>query len=192
MSASYLDPGDYYIAIYPGTYSMGLDFTFVREDGREIVRSLDQKLTLLPGEVSGFSFDLYDQLDALMRLYKATGGDHWVNNDGWGTDRPFSEWYGLRMLRDSTGKEYLFEIALMSNNLNGEITADIIEGLPTLEALLVGDNAITSIETGSHQNLKQLWCWGNPMTSIDIKGLPNLRELICHDCSLTELSVAGF
>lgn len=191
ISASYLDPGDYYIAVYPGTYSEGLDFKFVREDGREIVRTIDQKLTLLPGEISDFSFDLYDQFDALMQLYKATGGDDWVINDGWGTDKPLNEWYGLRMLPDADGKERLFEISLIGNNLNGEITADILEGLPTLEALIVNDNAITSLETGSHQNLKQLWCNDNPMSDIDVKGLPNLRELICGGCRLAELSVAG-
>ena len=32
---------------------------------------------------------------ALIALYKATGGDSWRKKEGWCTDAPLGEWYGV-------------------------------------------------------------------------------------------------
>ena len=33
--------------------------------------------------------------NALMDLFKSTGGDKWVNSDGWGSSKPHCSWHGV-------------------------------------------------------------------------------------------------
>ncbi|CAN0077749.1 unnamed protein product, partial [Chrysoparadoxa australica] len=36
-----------------------------------------------------------DERKALISLFEAANGQQWAQNDGWGTTRPLSEWYGV-------------------------------------------------------------------------------------------------
>ena len=58
--------------------------------------------------------------EALEALYHATGGDDWNHNDGWLTEAPLEDWYGLRM---SGGR--ITHLELDDNNLTGEIPREI-------------------------------------------------------------------
>ena len=58
--------------------------------------------------------------EALEALYHATGGDDWNHNDGWLTDAPLKDWYGLRM---SQGR--ITHLELDDNNLTGELPKEI-------------------------------------------------------------------
>lgn len=58
--------------------------------------------------------------EALEALYHALGGDDWNHNDGWLTDAPLKDWYGLRM---SNGR--ITHLELDDNNLTGEIPSEI-------------------------------------------------------------------
>lgn len=58
---------------------------------------------------------LQEERDALISLYQALGGDHWINNTNWCSDKPVSEWYGIYV--DDAGR--VKNIALSDNNLNG-------------------------------------------------------------------------
>lgn len=58
--------------------------------------------------------------DALKALYQATGGDDWNHNEGWLTDAPLEDWYGLRV---SDGR--ITHLELDDNNLTGEIPKEI-------------------------------------------------------------------
>ncbi|MDE2793704.1 MAG: hypothetical protein OXL34_02700 [Gemmatimonadota bacterium] len=40
--------------------------------------------------------------EPLVRLYEATGGPGWINDDGWNTDAPLDEWYGVET--DASGR----------------------------------------------------------------------------------------
>ena len=58
---------------------------------------------------------------ALVALYNATGGDNWTNNEGWLTETPLKDWYGILILRDGT----VDILNLGDNNLIGEIPAEL-------------------------------------------------------------------
>lgn len=57
---------------------------------------------------------------ALEALYHATGGDDWNHTEGWLTDAPLEDWYGLRM---SEGR--ITHLELDDNNLTGELPKEI-------------------------------------------------------------------
>ena len=58
--------------------------------------------------------------ETLEALYHATGGDDWNHNDGWLTDAPLEDWYGLRV---NVGR--ITHLELDDNNLTGEIPKEI-------------------------------------------------------------------
>ena len=60
---------------------------------------------------------------ALVALYQATGGDNWTNNEGWLTDTPLGDWYGVNLLRDGR----VDDLDLENNNLIGEIPAELAD-----------------------------------------------------------------
>jgi len=57
----------------------------------------------------------------LMVLYFSMSGDHWINKDGYGTDRHECDWYGTRCIR----KEAVARIQLENNNLVGKLPQEI-------------------------------------------------------------------
>ena len=196
LCAFFGEPGDYYVAMYPGTYSEGLTFTFRKEDGKEASKSINQEVTLQPGYVQDIgtikNLPEFTNPDdeiraALIRFYKATGGDKWVNNEGWCSDKPIQEWYGLSGIG-------IGEIWLPSNNLTGEITAEIIseiENLFGLETLHVSRNSIKKIEIADNSRIVNLWCEENPLGSLTLDGLACLKSLNCDQCELSTLSLKG-
>ena len=58
---------------------------------------------------------------ALEALYRATGGDDWVDNTNWLTDEPLGSWYGV----DTTGGGRVKNLWLPDNELAGRIPAAI-------------------------------------------------------------------
>ena len=58
---------------------------------------------------------------ALIALYNATGGPDWLNSDGWLTDGPLGDWYGVTT--DSDGQ--VIEIRLPDNGLSGELPEEL-------------------------------------------------------------------
>ena len=57
---------------------------------------------------------------ALIALYNATGGDNWTNNEGWLSEEPLRDWYGVLTLRDGS----VDKLSLENNNLIGELPAE--------------------------------------------------------------------
>ncbi len=70
---------------------------------------------------SAFSAELpeFERL-ALAALYEATDGENWTNNDGWLTDAPLNEWYGI-----TTWNDRVLYLQLSNNNLTGSIPPEI-------------------------------------------------------------------
>ena len=129
---------------------------------------------LLPAEGQG---SIETDRAALVALYDATDGDNWNDNDGWKTDRPLGEWYGVW-----TGLNYndrVTELNLRRNNLTGSIPREL-GNLTNLEDLnLRGNNLTGSIprELGNLTNLEQMHILDNTLTGSIPRELGNLRNL---------------
>ena len=95
------------------------------------------------GDVSLISTNIR-QLNALLDFFNSTGGDSWVNRDGWGVGDPCRDfWFGLEC--DCEGN--VIAIRLPDNHLNGYIPPSIAN----LTALRLVD-LHTSIGSGSNGN----------------------------------------
>ena len=95
----------------------------------------------------------------LIEFYNALGGDNWVKNTNWCSDKPVSEWYGVTTYYDGgfdidmVGRvEWL---NLSSNNLCGTIPESIGD-LACLERLILNDNAITGTLPEQMTSMKEL------------------------------------
>ena len=75
---------------------------------------------------------------ALLNLYHATAGPTWNRRDGWATDLPLVEWYGVSV--DQTGR--VVGLDLHGNGLVGEIP-DVVGSLSQLTALDLSGNLLT-------------------------------------------------
>ena len=76
--------------------------------------------------------------NALIALYKATGGDNWTNNSNWCSDKPLSEWYGVK----TTSFGSVYELNLDYNNLVGTLPPEIGD-LAHLNALSLCATSLT-------------------------------------------------
>lgn len=68
--------------------------------------------------------------EALIQLYKATDGKHWLRNNGWKSRQPLCEWEGITC--NDQGE--VVKIELAKNNLQGELP-DIFHAFPSLQRL---------------------------------------------------------
>ena len=90
----------------------------------------------------------------LKTLYEATGGPSWVNREGWLSDAPLGEWYGVEV--DGFGR----------HGLRGSIPAELGD-LTDLQHLWLGHNALTGsipAELGNPINLRRLQLRNNGLT----------------------------
>lgn len=135
FSETAMEPGDYYIALYPGTYSHGLKFTFKSEDGKVAIKEIKQKIALESGSIKniGVLDDLVDQREiereALIAFYKAAGGDNWLHNDNWCSDKPVGEWWGVTTDNSGIVEGLSFIIEedwSKNNNLKGTIPPEFV------------------------------------------------------------------
>ena len=115
---------------------------------RELARFEDtinpqQNGVILPIEGEGTVDPVDSAADraVLEMLYDATGGANWDNNEGWKTDRPLSEWYGVTT-RIAAGVATVAGLSLPDNNLTGEIPPRLAD-LPNLETLVLNGNNLT-------------------------------------------------
>ncbi len=72
---------------------------------------------------------------ALAALYQATGGDHWTNNDGWISEKPLKEWYGV----NTGGNGRATSLSLTNNNLIGPLPPEL-GNLVNLQTLSLSNN----------------------------------------------------
>lgn len=75
---------------------------------------------------------------ALVNLYEATRGSGWVSNDGWCTDAPLDEWFGITA--DEGG--VVRKIELKGNGLKGTLP-DVFDRFPKLEILRLDNNSLS-------------------------------------------------
>ncbi len=79
------------------------------------------------------------QRDILKGFYRLSGGDNWINNENWKSDKPLSEWYGVEA---SSLDGCPTAIRLPANNLSGTINPDIGK-LKKLKYLDLSNNHIS-------------------------------------------------
>ena len=75
---------------------------------------------------------------ALSEFYEETGGDSWTNNDGWDSDSPTGDWYGVTVSADDS---LVRRLDLPDNGLVGPLPA-VIANLRALETLDLADNTL--------------------------------------------------
>lgn len=151
-------------------------------------------------------FDTNDKVserELLIEFYKATGGDNWINNENWCSDKPIEEWYGIGLRGKNVGI-----INLDNNNLTG--TADLrkfkdlmsvsctgnsltsinVSGLEILEFLYCNNNKLTSLNVSGAKQLEIIHCQYNQLTNIQLTDLPELFQFVCYNNKISQLNVA--
>ena len=123
---------------------------------------------------------------ALVALYEATDGPNWRNNDGWLTDAPPGDWYGVET--DGSGRVTVLE--LYANTLSGPLPPEL-EALDSLKRLALNHNQLTGpipIELGNLGNLTTLEIAANELSGPIPIELGNLGNLTTVDLSWNELT----
>ena len=119
-------------------------------------------------------------------LYGELGGDDWIDNTNWNTDRPLGEWH--RVSTDADGR--VVELVLWENSLMGEIPPELGD-LSNLEILYLQDNALRGEippELANLSNLNRLVLYNNSLTGdipSELGDLSNLEYLYLGSNSLT-------
>ena len=126
---------------------------------------------------------------ALVALYEATDGPHWLNNENWLTDAPLREWYGIDT--DASGRVIQIDLSgfwdddirqYVSHGLSGIIPPELGR-LAKLETLNLSYNALTGTippELWGLRNLEALDLMRNSLRGVippELGGLANLRTL---------------
>lgn len=88
-------------------------------------------------------FSEKEEREALMEIFNALGGENWTNKTNWGTDKPLSEWYGIRVYPNGTGEWTVTWLDLSNNNLVGELPGAAFAKLKNLNSLFLNSNQIS-------------------------------------------------
>ena len=116
--------------------------------------------------------------DALIALYNATNGANWTRNDGWLSDAPISEWFGV----GADGDDRVGVLELVENGLSGELPPEI-GSLSNLHALYLDGNQLSGEippELGGLMYLSGLYMSGNRLSGeipSEFGDFENLTEL---------------
>lgn len=173
-----------YIAILPTSANNKISF-FIYDKNNNTDHGLLERNAPEGGFQAGHVYDLsineneFDKIiaqerEALIALYKATGGDNWTDNTNWCTDKPFNEWYGVSFWDGHVKGLYLAE-----NNLTGEIPAEI-GNLTALEFLDLSWNQLNGSipeEIGNFKNLRYFSLSQNQFNSTIPESIGNLSKL---------------
>ena len=118
---------------------------------------------------------------ALVEFYEETGGDSWTNNDGWDSDSPTGDWYGVTVSADDS---LVRRLDLPDNGLVGPLPA-VIANLRELETLDLADNTLNEefpVAMASMDALDTIRISGNadmegplPFRMVDMTGLKALQ-----------------
>ena len=170
------------------------DVSVATVDASGLVRGAGEgtaTITATAGDARGTSEITVENPDraALVALYEATDGPNWVSNEGWLTDAPLGEWYGVdtngpgRVIRLDLGGRWDSEAQVdIPHGLTGPIPPEL-GSLADLTSLSLGGNQLSGPippELGSLANLTGLNLEFNELTGPippELGKLVNLRWL---------------
>ena len=116
----------YYFAAIPGALDNGFKMTFYK-DGEYAVFTSDKAVSIKRGIFGSLTTpdkDLeweVDEREALIAIYNALDGDHWLDNTNWCSDKPLNQWYGV----GTNGSGRVVTLILGWNNLQGHFPVAI-------------------------------------------------------------------
>lgn len=188
---------DFFFAVPVGDFTKGLSLEIEYLNDNSSVSSV-RKITTKTIKISRSvikNFTVFDTDDlieesgedkihsALMAFYNATDGANWYNSTNWGSDKPFSEWYGLIV---ENGQ--VTQINLDYNNLKGNIPEEIVS-LKFLKHLNLGANKIDSIpsflgELSLLESIKMPNCNLSGKIPEEVVSLAHLRYLYLNENNL--------
>ena len=124
---------------------------------------------------------------ALVALYNSAGGPSWIQSDGWNTDRPLSEWYGVVVDPRTNRVE---AVDLYYNQLSGSLPPEL-GNMRGLVHLGLGENQLTGSIPPELARLANLWILhleGNALTGSippELGSLTRLESLLLQENNLT-------
>lgn len=128
----------------------------------------------------------------LIQFYKDTNGDNWIHNDNWCSERPISEWWGVRIDSDNRVR-----LLMDGNGLYGNIDlhdCDFISEIRIIDGEYDGipdpwNNHIFSADLSNCVNLKYCYLDGEASNSVVN---PSLQRVDLHGCEkLKILEISG-
>ncbi|MBQ7310890.1 MAG: leucine-rich repeat domain-containing protein [Alistipes sp.] len=117
----------------------------------------------------------------LIKFYHDTGGDNWICNDNWCSDKDINQWYGVD---NRSG----LSVRLSGNNLTGN---GDLSGCTELQSLDCYNNQLTSLDVSGCTALGHLDCYNNQLSSLNVSGCTELEYLDCHNNQLSSLDLSG-
>lgn len=169
----------------------------------ENVESRREARIILKSDAGQLSIELSQSLSQrgiLMKFFESTGGSNWKEKDGWCTDRPLDEWFGVTL---GPSRKVIWLI-LDGNHLEGTIPEEFYElkslrflSLKNRKALNTMDNSDkdnwNKLSGGiSHsiaklESLETLYLAGNPLGGDipDELWSDHIKEIYLDRCSLT-------
>ena len=93
-------------------------------------------------QTNGFTVEVSPDAAGLRAFYDATGGPNWVNKNGWLSNDPIGDWYGV----DTNAGGRVVKLDLRGsgqrgNGLQGPLPSDLKDTLPFLHTLYLGGNS---------------------------------------------------
>lgn len=150
--------------------------------------SLVSSTVVVAESVSQEALDLLDDLtpgkesndkDALIALYHASGGESWIRNDGWLSDLPIGEWFGVTERLDRVRA-----LDLSNNNLSGHLSEELSQ-LTRLRSLDLRWNTLSGPlpELSELWRLKRLLLTDNQFSGTIPVWIGTIRDLVRLDLS---------
>ena len=118
----------------------------------------------------------------LERLYHDTDGENWRFNANWCSDKPISEWDGVRY------ENGMLSLWLGEKYLKGQID---FSGCTALVELRCAKNNLTKIDVSGCSLLKEIDCTSNEITELNVSGCSSLDRLLCGYNQLTHLDLSS-
>lgn len=117
----------------------------------------------------------------LERLYRDTDGENWRFNANWCSDKPISEWDGVRY------ENGLLSLWLGEKYLKGQMD---FSGCTALVELRCAKNSLTKIDVSGCPLLREIDCTSNEITELNVAGCSSLDRLLCGYNQLTHLDLS--
>ena len=131
-------------------------------------------------QASSFSVGASPEAAALEALYNATGGPSWLNKNGWMSNAPIGDWYGVET--DTSGRVIGLDFrgsGRSGNGLQGSIPFDLKDTLPFLQTLyLEGNSGLTRCIP---ENLFDV-----PTNDLDTLNLPTCEDTCAWGAALPD------